>query len=108
MLLDLSPELFGDDDDVFMSAGVLVRRRLAEVPELKVLDQPKACACDHYSFGCLIVASEVECRIENALEARDQAFVIAAILGQAEGFKDGGRGAKADFTVLLPDGMEAI
>jgi len=87
-----------------MSARILVRSRLAQVPELKVLDEPKARARDHYSFGGLIVAGEVEGRVENALEARDQALVIAAVLGQAEGFKDGGGGAKADFAVLLPGG----
>jgi len=99
--MDLSPELFGEDDDVFMSARILVRSRLAEVPELKVLDEPKACPRDHYSFGRLIVAGGVEGRVENTLESRDQALVITAVLGQAEGFKDGGGGAKAHFAVLL-------
>ncbi|SPE26803.1 hypothetical protein SBA2_300013 [Acidobacteriia bacterium SbA2] len=63
---------------------------------------------DHNGLGCLLVAGEVEGRVEDALEARDQALVIPAVLGQAEGFKDGGGGAKADFAVLCQVATEAI
>jgi len=51
--LNLSPELFGEDDNVFIAARIMVRCRLAEVPELKVLDEPKAGARDHNGVGGL-------------------------------------------------------
>ena len=60
MLLDLPPEFFWEEDDIFMPPGIFLCSRLPLVPQMEVSEEPEACAGDHNGLGYLLIASEVE------------------------------------------------